>query len=422
MPSLDRDWARPGPTRVQVRRDVYMAVLVAVVSVVSTEVWHSAYGSPLGWRGVEAFLWFGLAGLALAGRRRFPLSTLVVESAVFIVIGERLQALAGVFTIQMILFASIYAAWAWSRHAKALVAVSAVVLVAMFGWLSWAFMQPGRFPRNADVGMIDAFTALVIYAVAINIVYFLGAIAWGHAAWRSARRRAQIEEQAERERAQQAVERERAVQAERVRIARDLHDVVAHHVSGIGVQAAGAGRVLEVEPESAREALTTIERSSRHAVAQMHQLVGLLRTTDDVQVEDRGPKPGLADIAALASADAVPVVEHRVVGEPFPVSDTVALSLYRVAQEAVSNVRRHAAARRAAVVVRYVDPAADGLRAAEVEVTDDGRGPDSNGSGGGGFGLTGIRERAAMHGGDVEIGPRPQGGFRVRVRIPVGSA
>jgi signal transduction histidine kinase len=300
--------------------------------------------------------------------------------------------------------------------------VSVVVLVAMFGWLSWAFTQPGRFPRNADVGMIDAFTALVIYAVAINIVYFLGAIAWGHAAWRSARRRAQIEEQAERERAQQAIERERAVQAERVRIARDLHDVVAHHVSGIGVQAAGAGRVLEVEPESAREALTTIERSSRQAVAQMHQLVGLLRTTDEVQVEDRGPKPGLADIAALATSDAVPVVEHRVVGEPFPVSDTVALSLYRVAQEAVSNVRRHAAARRAAVVVRYVDPAADGLRAAEVEVTDDGRGPDSNGRGDGGFGLTGIRERAAMHGGDVEIGPRPQGGFRVRVRIPVGSA
>ncbi len=402
----------------QARRDVYMAAAVAILSVASTEVWHSAYGASLGWRGVEAFIWFGLAGLALAGRRRFPLSTLMVESAVFIVIGERLQALAGVFTIQMILFASIYAAWAWSRRSRALVVVTGVVLVAMFGWLSWSFTQPDRVPRNPDVGMLDAFTATVIYGVAINIIFFFGAIAWGHSAWRSARQRAQIEEQAERERARQAAERESAVQAERVRIARDLHDVVAHHVSGIGVQAAGAGRVIGVEPEAAREALTTIENSSRQAVTQMHQLVGLLRTTDEAPADDRGPKPGLADIATLASADAVPVVEHRVVGEPFDVSDTVALSLYRVAQEAVANVRRHALARRAAVVVRYVD---DGVRAAEVEVTDDGRGPDTSGGGDGGFGLTGIRERAAMHGGEAEIGPRPQGGFRVRVRIPVGS-
>jgi signal transduction histidine kinase len=422
MPTLDRDWARPGPTRVQVRRDAYLSVLIAALSIVSTEIWHSAYGASLGWKGIEAYGWFALAGLALAGRRRFPLSTLVVESAVFIVIGERLTGLAGVFTIQMILFASIYAAWAWSRRPRALVAVSAVVLVAMFGWLIWAFTQPGRVPRNEDVGLIDAFAAVVVYGIVINIVYFFGAMAWGHAAWRSARQRAQIAEQAERERQRQAAERESAVQAERVRIARDLHDVVAHHVSGIGVQAAGAGRVLAVEPESAREALSTIERSSRQAVVQMHQLVGLLRESGETSTDGRGPKPGLDDIAGLATADGTPVVEHRLVGEPFPVSDTIGLSLYRVAQEAVANVRRHANARHATVVVRYVDDAAAGQRAAEVEVTDDGRGPDSNGRGDGGFGLTGIRERAAMHGGDVEIGPRPQGGFRVRVRIPVGSA
>ena len=335
----------------------------------------------------------------------------MVESAVFIVIGERLQALAGVFTHpddpvrldlrSLGLVAPIEGARRRDRHHA-----GGDVRLAV-----WWFARPAGFaqPRRR---VVDPFTATVIYGVAINIIYFFGAIAWGHSAWRSARQRAQIEEQAERERARQAAERESAVQAERVRIARDLHDVVAHHVSGIGVQAAGAGRVIDVEPEAAREALATIESSSRHAVAQMHQLVGLLRTTDEAPADDRGPKPGLADIATLASADAVPVVEHRVVGEPFDVSDTVALSLYRVAQEAVANVRRHALARRAAVVVRYVD---DGVRAAEVEVTDDGRGPDTSGGGDGGFGLTGIRERAAMHGGEAEIGPRPQGGFRVRV-------
>jgi signal transduction histidine kinase len=178
--------------------------------------------------------------------------------------------------------------------------------------------------------------------------------------------------------------------------------------------------VLGENPDSARTALTTIERSSREAVVQMHQLVGLLRESDETSTDGREPKPGLEDIAALAS-DELPVVEHRVVGEPFAVSDTVGLSLYRVAQEAVANVRRHANARRAAVVVRYVGGEGDDDRSAEVEVTDDGRGRATNSRESGGFGLAGIRERAAMHGGEAEIGPRPQGGFRVRVRIPVGS-
>jgi signal transduction histidine kinase len=115
------------------------------------------------------------------------------------------------------------------------------------------------------------------------------------------------------------------------------------------------------------------------------------------------------------------VIEHRVVGEPFPVSDTVGLSLYRVAQEAVANVRRHANARHASLVVRYVGADTEGERSAEVEVTDDGRGGRTAHETGG-FGLTGIHERAAMHGGEAEIGPRPQGGFRVRVRIPVEAS
>jgi len=144
--------------------------------------------------------------------------------------------------------------------------------------------------------------------------------------------------------------------------------------------------------------------------------VGLLRGSDET-TDGREPKPGITDIATLAAPDDVPAVDHRVVGEPFAVPDTVGLSLFRVAQEAVANVRRHAHARKAAVVVRYVED--EGRRAAEVEVTDDGRGRPGGGSGSGGFGLTGIEERAAMHGGEVEIGPRPQGGFRVRVRIPV---
>ena len=261
--------------------------------------------------------------------------------------------------------------------------------------------------------------ATVVYQLLVNVVYFGGAIAWGQAAWASARRRTLIEEQQVQERRARRREQERAVHDERVRIARDLHDVVAHHISGIGVQAAGAGRVLDRDPGAARGALDTIESSSRRAVAQMHQLVGLLREHDEG--DGRAPAPGLAEVSGLAG-EGRPPVEHRVVGEPFDVPATVGLSLYRIAQEAVTNTRRHSVARHATVVVRYVAGDADTRRAVEVEVLDDGRGavqPAHTDTGG--FGLRGIAERAALHDGEAEVGPRPQGGWRVRVRIPVDA-
>lgn len=387
-----------------------------VVSVASVQIWHSANGASLGWRGVEAYLWFALAGLLLVGRRRFPLGTLLAESAVFITIAERLQEFGVIFTIQIVLFAALYSAWAWSSRPRRLLLTSAVVLVAMFGWLAWEFAT-STAPDRPRTGMVGPETAIIIYSLLINVVYFLGAMAWGQAAWRSARQRSKIAEQAERERELQHDERERAVQAERLRIARDLHDVVAHHVSGIGVQAAGAGRVLQSSPEDARRALDTIERSSRQAVAQMHQLVGLLRA--DSHDGDRVPQPDLTALHTLAADEGTrPIVTFSQVGAAFEVPSTVGASLFRVAQEAVTNARRHARAQRISVTVRYVDQHDDRRSAVEVEVLDDGvTTPSVEQSGG--FGLAGIRERASMLGGLADIGPRPGGGFRVRVQVPV---
>lgn len=417
----DRSWDRPGPSRDQLRRDVVVGVAASVLFVVSAELFHSAYGYDRGAGGVEAYVLFGISGLLLAGRRRLPLTSMLVQAGLFIVIGERLAEYGATFTIQMTMFAVVYAAWAWSARPRALLAATGVVLVAMFGWLVIALLDDGVLPPGR-VGLLDADVAAFAYSVAINVVYFGGAIAWGQAAWSSARRRAQLEEQQERERASRRLDQERAVHDERVRIARDLHDVVAHHISGIGVQAAGAGRVLDRDPASARTALSTIESSSRRAVAQMQQLVGLLREAGDDAT--RTSQPGLVDVAALAGGES-PLVEHRVVGEPFAVPETVGLSLYRVAQEAVTNARRHARARHASVVVRYVDEP----RAVEVEVLDDGRPPAHEGAGSvsatdtaGGYGLRGIAERAALHDGVAEVGPRPQGGWRVRVRVPVGES
>lgn len=420
MLSLDRDWTRPAPTHLQLRNDAALAVVAAVTLVFSVELWRSAFGATMGSHGVEAYAWFAVAGLALGGRRRLPLATLMVESAIFIVIGERLGQLGATFTIQVTLFATLYAAWAWSNRPRALVSVSVLVVLAMFTWLIISLLKPGALPAGPG-GLISAGSAAFVYGLAINVAYFGGGMAWGHVAWRSARQRAQIEEQNARERERLAAEQQRAVADERVRIARDLHDVVAHHISGIGVQAAGAGRVLDVDPAATRVALGTIEESSRAAVTQMHQLVGLLRAAEDGS--GRAPQPGLSDLATLSTVGGRPTVEHRQVGVPFPVPETVGVSLFRIAQEAVTNVRRHASARTASVVVRYVDGHDADHRAVEVEVLDDGRGHASYDPQGGdsGFGLTGIRERAAMHGGVADIGPRPHGGFRVRVRIPMST-
>lgn len=415
-PRIDRSWDRPPPTPAQVRTDVVVGVLLAVLSVASVEVFHSVAGASMGWRGVEAYGWFALAGLALAGRRVWPLTTLVLESVVFVVVGERLVELGVVFTIQMIMFAALYSAWAWSRRPRALVVVTAGVLVVMFGWLAIVFARPGGTPTGPSIGLLPPDVAIIVYSLAINVVYFLGAIVWGQAAWQSARRRALVEAQVENERRRRDAERREAVQAERLRIARDLHDVVAHHVSGIGVQAAGASRMIDVRPETARQALGTIEVSSRRAVTQMQQLVGLLRGPSEGPA-DRGPQPGLDDLPALVAESRDPSATLTVVGEPRPVDPGVGLSLYRVVQEALTNVRRHSTAREARVTVRHLaDP-----RAVEVEVLDDGA-PRTPHEDSGGHGLIGVRERAAAHGGVAETGPRPQGGFRVRVRVPVEDA
>jgi signal transduction histidine kinase len=335
---LDRRWSRPEPTAAQIRRDALGGLAAAVLSLASVEVWHSAYGTSLGWRGIEAYVLFGLAGLLLAGRRRFPLGTLLLESAVFILIGQRMVELGVISTVQMILFVSLLSAWAWSRQTVRLYLSSAAVLVAMFGWLAWQFATTD-LPSRPREGLLPPHAAMITYSLAINVVYFFGAMAWGHGAWRSARQRAEIADRIEADRRAQDRDREGAVQAERARIARDLHDVVAHHVSGIGIQAAGAARILQARPDDARKVLDVIESSSRQAVQQMHQLVGLLRSDGDRS--DRAPQPGLGDLQTLAGPDDRPAVAFRQVGDAFDVDPTVGLSMFRIAQEAVANARRH---------------------------------------------------------------------------------
>jgi signal transduction histidine kinase len=211
----------------------------------------------------------------------------------------------------------------------------------------------------------------------------------------------------EREREQKA---RLAVAEERVRIGRELHDIVAHAVSVIVVQAQAAQRVLDGEQSSAREALDSIETTGRQALVEMRRLLGILRTEDDALA--LAPRPSLAHLDDLAThlREAGLPVELHVEGEPKPLPPGVDLSAYRIVQEALTNALQHAGPASARVVVRY--------RAGEIEleITDDGRG--SANSRDGGHGLIGMRERAALVGGDVESGTSSGRGYTVRARLP----
>jgi signal transduction histidine kinase len=218
-------------------------------------------------------------------------------------------------------------------------------------------------------------------------------------------------ERAERERELRARE---AVADERARIARELHDVVAHDVSVMVVQAQGAARVLEGEQPQVRQALAAIEATGREAVDEMRRLLGVLRRSDDELAV--APQPSLGQLEALVAGvrDAGLPVELEVVGEPRTLPPGVDLSAYRIVQEALTNALKHAGPARARVVVRYE---AD---AVALEVSDDGPGVAE--AVGTGHGLVGMRERVALYGGDLEAGESREGGWALRARLPLGAA
>ncbi|GIJ54415.1 sensor histidine kinase [Virgisporangium aurantiacum] len=205
-----------------------------------------------------------------------------------------------------------------------------------------------------------------------------------------------------------------AAQTERLRIARELHDLVAHSIGVIAMQAGMGRRVIDSQPEEARRALGVIEDTGRETLSSLRRMVGGLRQADpDGAPSPRDPAPGLADLAALAErfGAAGVRVEVRDTGDRRPLPPDVDVSAYRIIQEAVTNVARHAGTDHCRVAVDRTPGALD------IEVLDDGRGGDV----GPGFGIVGMRERVALLGGEFSAGPRPEGGFRVAARLPLDS-
>ncbi|MET8338251.1 sensor histidine kinase [Streptosporangium canum] len=212
---------------------------------------------------------------------------------------------------------------------------------------------------------------------------------------------------------------DRAVTEERLRIAREMHDVVAHSMSLIAVKAGIANHVAQARPEEARDALRVIEATSRGALTELRHLLGVMRSgTEPDTVSGLSPAPDLAGLPGLADRAALAGVRVELDVTAAALPEGVGLSVYRIVQEALTNVVRHAAPARCRVLVE-----ADG-REVRIEVTDDGPGhrvlPGQPGQPG--HGLAGIRERVLMYGGSFAAGRRPEGGFGVSARLPYGGS
>ena len=285
-------------------------------------------------------------------------------------------------------------------------------------------------PRSLQVGLIVGLALVTIMVVGVvvddedlpavavvaNTIIFATAWTIGDSVRNRGAYLAEVEARAERAEREQLAAAEHAVQEERVRIARELHDVVAHSVSVMVVQAGAGRRVLDRNPEQAAEALAVVESTGRNALEELRRLLGVLRHEEGVPTIE--PQPTAADLTALVEQwrDAGMDVDLDGDDEPPELPAGISLTVYRIVQEALTNVMKHAGPARAHVSVRYDDEV-------HIEVTDDGRGsrphddvPSS------GQGLIGMRERVELFGGTLAIGPRPGGGYRVRATIPLSRS
>jgi signal transduction histidine kinase len=378
------------PAALQPLLDVAVPVLLAVVSVTQL-VADRPPGDPT-LLTVTALA----AVLPLAGRRRAPLAVTGVVTAA--VIGQTLVTGGAPPTFASFV-AVMICVYTLAREARPAPMAVGLVFVAV-AVVTTALLQARATPMEP----FEAVYPLVYFGLAGG----LGAFVRQRALRLSAveQRAAALEGEVERE-------SELAAAEERARIARELHDVVAHGLSLMVVQAEAAEEMLARSPEAAVQPLHRVQDTGREALGEMRRLLGVLRTAD-VETPSRLPQPSLRRIPELV-AEAAGVglrVDVAVHGDPVELGPGRELAAVRIVQEALTNVRRHARATRAYVQLTWTPTA---LR---VEVTDNGAGRSGTHAG---HGLVGMRERAALYGGTLDLGPAPGGGFRVAAVLPIGD-
>ena len=374
--------------------DVVLAALVAMASVGSGFSHSEGHIFAPSTAGIVLSL---CASLPLAWRRRSPMLVLgIVEASLVIhLIAVRPDLRVGTFPLMI----SVYTVATMRPRAESLRAVAAVA--GLKATILGAEYLAGRVPGAGDV---------LFYAVLVSGAWALGDNIGTRRAYLAG-----LVERAERLERERETATQQAALEERTRIARELHDVVAHHVSAIAVQAGAAAEIAEADPSRARAVLATIQATSRQALAEMRALVGVLPEEGGAAL---APAPHLADVETLAAQSRAAGLDVRlhVEGAPRALPEALDLSAYRIVQEALTNTLKHAGAASVDVTVRY------GQDSVELVIEDDGR---VRGAGeplpGAGRGLVGMRERVALFHGQLELGRAPAGGFRVHAVLPVGT-
>ncbi|GLX97250.1 histidine kinase [Herbidospora sp. NBRC 101105] len=366
------------------RRDILLAALLTLLAFVPTVSVIGAEIGDLPKRPPDALSVAVTLALTvpLTVRARWPGACLVVVGGAFALH----QALALPSTFGTVgLYVALYSAGAHQARRRRTTPIAATAAYVLLAVLLHLLGSPQRIPD------------FVAFSLVLAVTWTAGA--------EVRRRRA---DEAERRR----LSAEAAVVAERTRIARELHDVVTHHVTAMVVQADAAQYLLPGAPDRAGESLTAISGTGRRALTELRALLGVLEATGE-PAADRTPALGtVGDLVERARLSGQPVewTEH---GHPLARSVDVELAVYRVVQEALTNALKHAAGHLTAVLVRHGDTHI------EIEVTTEG--PVASGGQGGGRGLAGLRERLRLLGGELAAGPRPGGGFTVRALIPSRS-
>ena len=426
------EWTRPRPSAQSLRGDVLVAFGLALAAVTTSLLYART-----GIYGDEAPAWAWVSGLALAAlplayRRRYPVPVALLSMAGFFICGQ--FGVPELLITNVCLFMALYTVGAWEPNRVLAFWARLGISALMMGWLVVSLIlatgNAELMPGLSRSGLFSAYATFAVIQIITNLAYFGGACYFGEHAWQAAKLRAQLEAQGRELEVERRTSAEQAVALDRVAIARELHDAVAHHVSVMGIQAAAARRLVEraaavdsgsgsPEMVKAVSALEVVEFSAEQAIEELRGIVGTLRAPE---ASDAASTIGIAQLPTLVEASTSAGVPATlvVIGEVRPLPMLVDVALYRVAQEALTNVRKHAGVG-AHVTVRLRFEAA----AVELEVSDTGvqrrLGPKAGLGEGSGLGLRGMRERVGAVGGSVEAGHREGTGFMVRARVATGG-
>ena len=409
----------PAPlTPAQRRFDVFLALVLFVGGLISAALSAVAgyYGDEQQNNMLLALAYVAVLSMPLALRRRWPCQVgVIVVFAFFMGVTLRIP---DIFVGNIAMFIALYTVGAWATDRRRARIVRIVLIVAMFAWLLTVMffeVTAAGSEQGTPAGAFTPYMAAMLINLLINVLYFGGAYYLGDRAWSGRLQRLALEQRTAELEAERELTAAQAVALDRVHIARELHDVVAHHVSAMGVQAGAARAVMDLDPAAAREALHGIETSARDAIAELKQLLHTLRSSSEVEVEASTlTLDALPDLVDAVGAAGMPV-NLTIVGSPRPIAQLVQVNLYRIAQEALTNARRHGGAGvRAEVRLRF------DAESVELEITNTGHAGTYAKPG---MGQLGMLERAEVSGGTLTFGPRStdRGGYLVRVRVPMAA-